>query len=174
MFGKLHRLCFNGIPMSVARHASNFLSSPLCFLCPNEWMGTTDCYGVTCKEVEFCKLTNRSSRLCGKITNHFRGIYGTYLEYNKGSKSERKNHNMYMVGLGNTRILIEHVQKSPQTLYGLAVRLQLEWVKPLKLVILSCPHCPVKAIHYTWRGGFLYVTGRQFKLRNTSPHFPCM
>jgi hypothetical protein len=42
----------------------------------------------------------------------------------KGIK--RKNHNMSTVGLGYTRILIDYVQKSPRTLYGPAVRLQLE------------------------------------------------
>jgi hypothetical protein len=48
-----------------------------------------------------------------KINNHFRGKLENISQLNR---EILKDHNMYLVELGNTRILTDYAQKSPGTL----------------------------------------------------------
>ena len=67
----------------------------------------------------------------GKITHHFRGIC---LEFSR--QKPPIDHNVYPVGLGNTRIWTDYTQKSPQTLPWM--RLKRRFYGQNSITIGSC------------------------------------
>jgi hypothetical protein len=59
-----------------------------------------------------------------KTTHCLRGIYGIYLQLNK---EELKDHNTYLVGLGNTRILTNYKVDGSQMAHFLYRTLIFDW-----------------------------------------------
>ena len=87
---------------------------------------------VADEPVEFEKQTVEA-RDFRRITNHFRGIYGTYLKWMKPSKSEDVN--MYPARFRITRVLTNYAQKFPRhwrTCMGTPPRWKPMWQYPVK------------------------------------------